>query len=276
MQILTPHAYTHGTYIGDPRLEKAGSLLLVEPARDSKTGVTSSLTNYAAASFKSLTGNDVNSVSVLNTLSVLSGAEMQRTAGGGLKLIFPASPAAMESRASFSLILPTEVKNYIQANLTHKFYLVICGKIRRDAAVSSTSITMAGINANADAANDNEQKTLAIYQNASSKTITGSRTDDKLINRRNAVSGGIFVAGAAKNGLELTGAFTPNSIRNEIVTMGAPSTAIFTGIPEWDFYSIHLKDLTVSGETWEEADAVAQLVLEQRIGSGGPYSVDFM
>lgn len=278
VKFLIDRDFSYGIDVSetDARLN-AGSLILLEPARDNPVGVPTKLTNYASSAALSLTGFAVDEVTIRNTL-VNIGGSAERTAKGALHGLYPAGISAGTPRGALSGVMPAAVLNYMKANPTHAYYLSIHAVVTKISTVTGADgITIAGINGTADP-QDGSQLTPIIYQNKSTGAVAGGRNDSANTLGRSSTTNynHPFHVDVAQSALILNTSTSTNSVRDEIFTIGSPSATAgrYAGCPSWALYSLYLEDLTISGQTYAEAHAKSQAVYDTRFGSGGVYAND--
>ena len=260
----------------DSRLN-AGSLILLEPARDNPAGIPVQLTNYAVGSAQVLTGATVDAVTIRNTLASIGGA-VERTSKGALHGIYPVGVSAGTPRGVLSGILPPAILSYMKANPTHAYYLSMHAVVTKISTVTGADgITIAGINGTADP-QDGSQLTPIIYQNKSTGAVAGGRNDSANTLGRSSTTNynQPFHVDVAQSSLILNTSTSTNSVRDEIFTIGSPSATAgrYSGCPSWALYSLYLEDLTISGQTYAEAHAKSQAIYDIRFGAGGVYAND--
>lgn len=248
------------TVVRDTRITN-GSLVLLEPARESLTGIPTALYNFAEPEAQKTVGN-IATIAVQNTIGLAPGGRVERTAKGGIHGIYPPVQAsAPSSRACFSARLPLALEDYVLANQDHSFYLSLIGRITRD-TVSSASAQLAGLFTNPSGGSE---QSVSVVQSTGAKTIAGLTTGDKLINRMSGVSSSdIFLCDVAQSGLELVSNPTQDSARRDLFTLGGLSAALYQGYPSWIFYTLYIEDLTVSGQTYAQAHAKSEEVYNTR------------
>ena len=256
----------------DPRINN-GSIVLLEPARDGTVGIPSTIANYAVDEFKAITGIEVPSIAVKNTLASVGGVA-ERTAKGGLHGIYPQNLTSASPRGVLSGLIPDAVKDYIMSNTSHAFYMSLMGVITRNAITGAGNApVLAGLYSGSDGT-ATAQNTPCIYQSVSTSTVSGGRTGPDTLGRTTAPPNPAFCVDVAHSKLVLTASSNMDSIKGELFSIGNISTSVYAGCPSWVFYSMYVEDLTISGQTYAEAHAKSQAVYDSRFGSGGIYSGD--
>lgn len=128
----------------DP-IEARGSLLLLDAAHPVKafpTGVPAhgtSLPNLLAAKAEPLLGGANGDVSVQSIYSDPAHGKVERSARGGIHVIQSVQQAGL--REGFQLRLPTAIVDYFKANPTHQFYISQWGKTTRAETASQHSVS---------------------------------------------------------------------------------------------------------------------------------------
>lgn len=258
--------------ITDPRINN-GSIVLLEPARDSTVGIPSTIANYAVDEFKAITGIEVPSVAVKNTLASVGGVA-ERTAKGGLHGIYPQNLTSENPRGVLSGLIPDAVKDYIMSNTSHAFYMSLMGVITRNAITGAGNApVLAGLYSGSDGTAA-AQVTPCVYQSIGTGTVAGGRTGSDMLGRTTASPNTPFCVDVAQSKLVLTSSSSMDSVKGELFTIGNISTSVYAGCPSWVLYSLYIEDLTVSGQTYAQASAKSQEVYNSRFGQGGMYAGD--
>lgn len=275
LQFEIPQEFTYGIDVPTDTRLNAGSLVLLEPARDSESGIPSKMVNYASDQFLNLTGFDTAEIELRNTINSLAGASVERTAKGGIHCIFPSSVSSMVTRACFSAVTPQSLIDYVNNHLDHDYYFSLMGVITRDTSTTAqTSVTLAGFHSAADGSADN-QLTTTIYQTSGTLNVSGGPNTPIMLGRNTITNpNSPFITDIGRKTMELVPKLSTNNMKEEIFCMGALSPSVFKGLPSWVLYSIYMEDLTVSGQTYEQAHDKSQAVFDSRFGQGGIYSND--
>lgn len=257
----------------DVRLN-AGSLVLIEPARDGAAGIPTQLVNYAADQARTITGATIDSIEVRNTLAEVGGLA-ERTAKGGLHGIYPQDIINQDPRGVLSGVLPIAINDYFVANPDHSFYISLMGVVTRNSLESASAFTLAGVRSVSNPITA-ARYTPSIYQQTSNGTIVGAKPSENLLGRQNSASPNLpWLADGAQPAFNPQDSTNLNSIAYELFTMGSHSyMSVIVGQPSWVMYSLYLEDLTVSGQTYEQAHAKSQEIFDLRFGEGGIYSND--
>lgn len=280
LKITVEGNFTHGISVKDDERLNTGSILLLEPARDGLVGIPASLKNYAESSFYANSGANVSSVPLVNTISSEVGALVERTAKGGIHTIVPTTlPTSSDNRRRFAATLPQEILDYCVANKSHQFYFSMFGVVTRNVAniTGVDSVTLAGVNAPPSGSSTSDPTdTINIYQNDSSKSVSGGSPSASLISQTGAaVEEQAWFVDVAKNGFTFPTPLNLDQARNEIFTMGARGAGSFVNdMPSWILYSLYFEDMTVSGRTYEQCRADGEVMFNRRFGAGGKYEND--
>ena len=261
----------------DSRLN-AGSLILLEPARDGLSGIPTQLVNYAADTAETITGSEIDTVDIQNNIGLIAGAFVERTAKGGIHGVFPQTVASMPSRANFSALLPDALKNYLSANKSHQFYIAVSGVVTRNIGDGSASMALAGLNTVDDVSGTLTQLTPAVFQSQASKSVAGGRynVSGTLGRTLTSTPQTPWMIDVAQSSLTWTSEPSAGTIRDSLFLMGASSSTLANqqGRPCWVLYSMYVEDLTISGQTYAQAHAKSQAVYDSRFGTGGIYAGD--
>lgn len=275
LQFKIDQEFVYGLDIkGDQRLNE-GSLILLEPARDGIAGIPASLNNYAHDSALELVGQSIDKISIKNNLAEAGGIA-ERTTKGGLHGIVPQNLTSANPRISLSALLPEALETYFLNHLDHSYYLSLMGVVTRDVSASFRvgDIVLSGIYSGAKGAVTTQQTPL-VYQNKSTLNVTGgSSAVDGFLGRSYSAAKPAFCVDAAMSSLVLTEKTYNDSIKTDLFCIGQPSVSYPEGIPSWVFYSLYIEDLTVSGQTYEEAHAKSQAVYALRFADEGIYAND--
>lgn len=257
----------------DVRLN-AGSLVLIEPARDGAAGIPTHLVNYAADQAHTITGATIDSIEVRNTLAEVGGLA-ERTSKGGLHGIYPQDITNQTPRGVLSGVLPTAINDYCMAHPNHAFYISLMGVVTRNSLESASAFTLAGVRSVSNPITA-ARYTPSVYQQTSNGTIVGAKPSDNLIGRQNAATpNSPWLADGAQPIFNPQDSTNVNSVAYELFTIGSHSDlSVIVGQPSWVMYSLYLEDLTVSGQTYEQAHEKSQAVFDSRFGQGGIYSND--
>ena len=275
LQFKIDQEFVYGLDIkGDQRLND-GSLILLEPARDGIAGIPTSLNNYAYESALEIIGQSIDKISIKNNLASAGGIA-ERTAKGGLHGIVPQDLISANPRISLSALLPEALETYFLNNVDHAYYLSLIGVVTRNASASldGSDIVLSGIYSGSQGSSLTQQTPL-IYQNKVSTNVTGGYlTAPNLLGRSFASPQPAFCVDAAMSSLVLNPKTSDDSIKTDLFCIGQPSSGYPSGIPSWVFYSLYIEDLTVSGNTYAQANALSQAAYASRFADGGIYAND--
>lgn len=302
-KIVLPLTFTDGALPvlrNDPILTD-GSLMLVEPGHPlapissvPAAGATMELENIArdeAASLLSATESQMRSL-VSRAASLTSTAGTLELSGkGGLHAII--SQAASSANNGVTVALPTKVKDYLVANDGHDFFFSLWGRVTR-ALGGGLSGSGGAFERKAQIVGTASPGTLYLAAMIDSTSLSGTYPDT------NGATGSLQLLGRRGIGGNLTAgtAFLRNIGVNDWTgtsgNPGAPPAAgsmeaqvnmgpvgVFTGSRQanahtsWIFYRLYLEDLTVSGRSYAEVDALDQAQYTAEVStSGGRYNGD--
>lgn len=258
----------------DVRLN-SGSLILLEPAREGLTGIPTTLVNYASDLAEPLVGQAIPTITVRNTIADVGGVA-ERTAKGGIHGIYPQNLTEATPRGVLSGVLPQEIIDYCLAHPNNDLYMSLFGRITRNALANQTSYALAGVRTVSNPGTGTAV-TPSLYQSTLNNNVAGGRNDPTNTLGRSISANPLnpWHIDIAQSVFQPQAASNINSVNYEIFTMGSHSdfTAI-AGQPSWILYSLYLEDLTVSGQTYEQAHAKSQEVFNSRFSSGGIYAND--
>lgn len=247
----------------DQRLN-SGSLILLEPARESMVGIPTQLYNFATETSSDLVAEDMSFIQIHNTIEDVAGGYVERTDKGGIHGIYPQGlTSAPSQRACFSARLPQQLENYIKENDDHAYYMSLIARVTKD-TTSEIHAPLAGIFYPASA-NAGVQAN-AIYQLSTTKEIAAGTTGANLIGRTASQyhNNTMFIADTAQSSLSLIDSSTLDTSRRDLFTIGSASQNLYKGFPSWIFYSLYIEDLTVSGQTYAQAHQKSQEAFDLR------------
>jgi hypothetical protein len=257
----------------DP-MESIGSLLLLEPmhpAQQWPAGVpadASSLPNIFWETAQDILGSGTEatlSAYVRNVWTTVTNAVKERTTKGGLHVIHPTTAGA--AHEALNIAVPAAIKTYMKANPTHQFYMSQWNHITR-AATTSTSDILAVISSNSQFAAGFGQKQNWPAVNLGVRPFPGNSVAGKSFRNVLAVPEGTF---ATDTDIETTA----NPYNRAAFIIGSRSANAVVGKQSAIFYRAYLEDVTVSGRTYAELDAMDYALYEQHVLlAGGRYYGD--
>lgn len=259
----------------DPRLN-AGSLLLLEPARDAPVVVPSTLRNYAADQFQAVSGQRVDTVEVTDALTGQPGCLAQLTAKKGLHGIVGTGPLAAATRTRLAGTTPAALINYLIANPAHKYYMGMIGRVtRNDAVPDYPLLALGGVSPATDYAGTSNVG-FGVAQSRDGGAISGQPgTASAFFLGRRVDSNVQYFADVAVSGHNITSAAALSQGRGEIFTMGERvNTANIAGWPSHILYTLWIEDLTISGRTYAQCSEQGLTLYNRRFGVGGEYAGD--
>lgn len=260
----------------DP-LESAGSLLLIDPTHPAGTwaaGVPTSGTlvpNLLADTARAVTGTAVPGL----TFTAGSGwngtkGKLERTGKGGLHGIVSPTLATMDT--TMRLLYNTDIKAHILSNPTHDFYFSSWHRTTRVSANAAQKIFHIVGNSTQSGANflfylraDTLQP--GGYPKRQGANTIGPRIDTMAVNQWTGT-----VPTTPETG-------TPNAVSAYLTPAGsqgfAYTDAMVGGTGAAVFYRHYVEDLTVSGRTYAEVDAIDNdLYTREVLNPGGRYYGD--
>lgn len=294
----------------DP-IEAAGSLMLIEPAhpvRPWSAGLpadASVLTNAVDTIGAAVIGQPASAVrpSLVRPASFTGSAGLlERTGKGALHGITSQAGSAIADGGA-GIAIPTAVTKYILDNYLHQFYFSMWGRITR--VPTSVATGLVGIAAGSQQSNACEFYLGARSDGAWTFRPSTPGSPSYLGDTRSpstSGAGNFRVALGAKDfygreitGLPATGNATPQSgaRATSAVAFGAlgytpsvgadgavgvnralPNTSNKDTTASWVLYRFYLEDLTVSGRTFAQVEALDAAMYAEALGAGGRYSGD--
>ncbi|WP_458116961.1 hypothetical protein [Arthrobacter sp. D2-10] len=261
----------------DPVLSN-GSLLLLDPSHPAApwaAGVPASgslLNNVASAEAESLLSGDLRpTLSYTPSMNDGVKGKMERTGKGGLHTIISRS-TPLASGDGASILMAPAVENYLAANKSHAFYLSFWDRMTRvnGGTVGSNGVIQYGVVAN------DTNNLLAAFR-ADVWFIFGSTGGNRMA--PNAVGPRLGNAQVDAGKATINAA----NINSAGPIWGAPAASYNNAVlssrnghwPSFAFYRFYLEDLTVSGRTYGEVDAIDNAEhTKQVLTPGGRYYAD--
>lgn len=250
-------------------MESDGSLLLVEPGHTANpwqgmpaTGTT--VPNLLRRSSNALTKTTEAGAPL--TWNAANGTAVERTRRGGVNILNRTS-ATNYTDSLFNIAIPDGVASYINANYTHRFFASVW--------LRTTAVKDPALPADAPA-----------VLNMQSETVFGMQLNNSVKPRYSsnytspfnfAEKTGLWRINAEYNALRDMSPAKPPFLKQAAFQGGnrmlpGVSNAGKTG--SYVFYRTYLEDLTVSGRTYAEADAIDNSLYTQAFGAGGRYAGD--
>lgn len=261
--------------LDDPILSN-GSLVLIDPTHSlsNTVGVPANnalITNIAWNQAKSLVGSgDINSLSATFTdLHQGTDALFERTSKGGLHGIYSQVNNTSAERGAF-INSPTLIQSYLFANMSHRFYMSVWGRRTR------TAITTGGADPRFSQINNSGSGgsymliQSALNGSANSfigNTITPSRNTANVFRCSIGNTGGFTVAAPTSSTQIMANMFMwGNTPPGESVWSNKAASDVL--------YRVYLEDLTVSGRTYAQVDAIDAAMQATAFASGGRFYGD--
>lgn len=269
--IRVPGSFTDNTL---PKLKKDkilpdgnGALFLFRPDLDADTSYIDSSTGFvqniawdSAANIVS-GGTQNNLRGVTNKLFTSLSGKVDKSAKGGLNVI--ASQSNAVSNHGFEILLPDNIKSYIIANSAHNFFVSLWAKVTRPDINSTAQMSYAAI-ANTATGIANR---LFIFRSDGNVPVFGrsqsmKTNGDKLRNIAATWSGTV-----------------PTTPANMRAYLQVGNRDIFAGFNlgqsgSMVIYKYYVEDLTVSGRSYAEVDALDFAMHTEAFSSGGKYFGD--
>lgn len=260
-----------------------GSLMLLDVAHTYSTigaGVPADnalLGNIAWQEAAALTGSDEAGVSAWFELVGGTGFSMERTGRGGLHFMVSQS-GNLGANVGAEISLPTPIRAYLAANPAHAYYLSAWTRLTKAAQAVVSGVTY-------NPATLTVQRTVSATSNylayddmtdayplAGNPKRLGVRQDggvNTLGNRLHAI---------AADGWTGTPPAAASEVRPGLLIAGArgayTALAASNGAPSLIVYRLYLEDLTVSGRSFAEVDAIDLAIHTRRFAAGGNLNGD--
>lgn len=277
----------------DPVIASTGALLLVDYAhpQDPVTYNNAALVdgiafpNLAYDRFKALYPAAVEASSAVNLTrgagAVSPHAAIERTAKGGVHLAFCTENAGDVTRSA-RLVIGSSIRAYLAANSGHSYFFSIWGRVTREAQharwTTGAIPPLAAIPA-ADAS------LASFYTRASSWPSSGTTVlpdpPRKVGHRQH---GALGADSSTATGATDTGPLLSNVGVSSMASSTVASAYIARGGSDWDFlgafpsmvsYRAYIEDLTVSGRTYGQVDALDWAAYQAEVlTAGGRYFGD--
>lgn len=275
----------------DPVAAQVGALVLIDPTNPifgkKFTGVPAhgaTVPNLAWQTAAASVGGTQSSLAAVVDTVGMSGNKgaMERTGKGGIHAIFSqVSNTAAADRTHYALVVPEPVRTYLDRNPGHSIYLSIWGRsTRRTDAASGQVVSISGIDAGTTAyrAYLNENGNTA--PSAGGSTFLGSRGNgatplgNYIKNVGAAGTAGEFTIGTSSPterarlwGIGNTGFLNTYNGGQTPAPLGHSGSHIL--------YRAYLEDLTLSGRTYAQVDALDNAYYtEEVLTPGGRYYGD--
>lgn len=262
-------------------LESAGSLLLIDPTHPAGSwpaGVPANAGTVRNLLWKKaqalIAGSTESSLAatVFNSGLTASTGLVERTGKGGLHGLISQASAPV-SGAGVALNLPDAIKSYILANPTHKYFVSVWRQVTRAGVFTSgTAETFSGIHS-VTAATSN-YLTVFDVTNVRPSTTYGNFLGGRTLNRNTAGASIINVGAGAFNGTVPT---VPGNLSAGASRWGRPTGGLSSAAnhSSFVFYRFYLEDLTVSGRSYTELDALDYALFQKEVlTEGGRYYGD--
>jgi hypothetical protein len=280
-KLILPDTFTSTTgklLLDDPILPVTGALMLIDVAHSlgglgtasvpSDLGVIPNIATTQAAAL--IGSGDATTLGAIFDRADGTNFNLERTSKKGIHGYLSGSLAA---GVGLLINMPTLLQTYLAANLTHKYYLSAWDRVTRVGSLSSVWPMFEGIQAVSSAT----VNYLTYFDSTSSGDgmypAAGARLGARITPAKNTV-GNTFRNGAV-NGQ--TG--TIATVRQQLALWGNLNaySGLFAGTtaaPSFIFYRLYLEDLTVSGRTYAEVDAIDYAQWQTDFASGGRFYGD--
>jgi len=250
----------------------SGSLVLVEPAVSWAAGVPangSTVPNDAATQAATTIGSAAPTLGFRSNL-LGAGLVLERTAKGGLHGIVTQGAS---TGAYSDIQFPSTVKSWLLANPTHDMYLSMWIDVTKVAS-SGTATSIMGVHNIATSTTN-----LLAFTGNTTAPANGAATALGARNRGPVTAVGTKLTNIAASDWSGT---VPSTVGNmvassaqwgEVGNINIVTAARGTGA-SYVLYRMYLEDLTVSGRTYADVDALDNALYTEAFGAGGAYSGD--
>lgn len=278
LKITIPTSFTDASLpiLRDDPILTNGSLALIEPAHPASPlagvpvtgGLIPNIAHKESAAALSVTDDGLAAVFANNNISGAKGL-IERTSLGGIHGIVSQNPGLANGDGA-TIKLPAAIRSYLYAQKSHALYFSIWIRTTRKSAdnVSGMFVEFGGGN--------NTQK-MAFFR---ADSVVGSGASQP--NLRNGAPGGsvapFLLNIAPPAGDSNTTATIPNAGPEWGPAAGTFNAAVpswLTLLPSWVFYRMYVEDLTVSGRTYAQVDAIESALYSKHVlTAGGRYFGD--
>lgn len=201
-------------------------------------------------------------------------AFLERTAKGGIHCIVSNAQSSYTTYQGFRVQIPMNIMNYMIANRGNTFYISQWRNITRVAGSAAGAPSLAGIES------DNASGWGRFTTNSAQLKPAGSNLDGREIlpayntlgNNYEAIAGRI----PSTDTLSST-AFDNNSgVSRDVAQWGriGRQTQNPSVLPSFIFYRGYIEDLTVSGRTWAQVNALDKAMYSAAFSAGGRFYGD--
>lgn len=269
----------------DPVMPQAGALWLMERAHPADTAPfalpavaqSAAVTNLAWKQAMEALGQG-SQTSLAGTFSLGSGAQgsglakTEMTARGGVHQI-TSQASDPGSQANGRFLLPTALREFLYANPTHKIFLSVWGRITRPYVTTTNAQTAWAEFVSTTSGTSNLR---AILRTPSTNGVNASGNAGRAI--PNAVGPGL--ANAMTDGWLGTAPSAASGLRANVGVLGVGELYNYTAPIRQShasrvIYRVYGEDLTLSGRTYAQVDALDQAeYTKQVLTAGGRYYGD--
>ncbi|KZF01650.1 MULTISPECIES: hypothetical protein [unclassified Rhodococcus (in: high G+C Gram-positive bacteria)] len=203
---------------------------------------------------------------------------LERSSKGGIHAIVTQGTLAL-SAGGAAILVPTAIRQYMFDNPTHGIYMSQwTNRTRAQTLTTGTTNFKFAISASSSA--------LANYKlghvSLGSQSERPTSASGTFLGKRTGVSGnevGSQFVNSASNGWTGTAPTSLATLSAYGFNVGSPLTSPTTnrqasGFSSEIFYACYIEDLTVSGRTYAEVDALDQAAFTAAFGTGGRYNGD--
>ncbi|WP_234057918.1 hypothetical protein [Microbacterium sp. NFH-22A-Y] len=198
----------------------------------------------------------------------------ERTSKGGLHGIVSQTNITAADQGAY-ILLPSAIRTYLLANLTHNYFVSVWSRITRVAASGSSSLLLAAIQNNASPA---ANYLVRLHGDAAGVKQNGVGLGSASLLAINTLGNDYSEFGASGQvGTVTSSSFNPGMYWGSTSKAGASqnsNSGNFNKAPSWIFYRMHLEDLTVSGRTFAQAAIADQAAWTLAFGAGGRFNGD--
>lgn len=253
--------------LNDTDLLVNGSLVLVEPASTTNAWAAGVPANGAivpnlASSFATATVGAAPNLAFANNVAAGAGV-VERSGKGGLH-VTPSRTVDVSGQTA-GVNIGTALRTYIEANLAHDWYVSWWGKVTRAGDTSVANTYFGAALRQSDLTNT----LVGVGQYAPSGVLAGQpgSSDPRRLGFHGVT--GSYISIAADGSPAGLAAVSPNLFAGGVVSSDWLHKA-----PSFLMWRIYVEDLTLSGRTHAQVDAIDYALYQAAVGTGGRYAGD--
>lgn len=237
-----------------------GSLILIEPGSQENPWVGvpangSSVPNLAGSQATSLIGSNVQNITFERTMLPAEGI-VERSGRGGLHVAENWGSGVSNHVVAINML--SAMRNYLDANQGHNMYLATWGRFTRAPDPSLPQVLHSSVTGATGTR-------LGVGQLPSSGALTGApgSTDARRLGFHVDNSQGLAYEAIAAQGVPSSGWSTPHAA--PVLRLGPVGSAQVGKSAGYLLWWMYLEDLTVSGRTFAQVDALVYSYYQQQV-----------